>query len=327
MFVPPFPRETRWKFIQPGILTVSEGQTQKLVAFFHFRQEAFMLRDTSSYTSLFAVVHAAAWTCLFIQIPQVVQRISRRRSRDAARESGFKSSEGLFTDHDIHRAQADSLALYRAFKDCKDEFIAEKLQSAMSILSDALRLYGPDQLFSSYNGGKDADVTMYLLRALIANYSFENGIICRPKFIYFAIDDEFPEVLQHIKDTQTAFALSLVAYSGDIAKGITRHIDDLSASGLKSPAFMLGTRRGDPNSAGQQAFSPSSQWMPAFMSTCLVASSYVVLDLSVFLHARESDSVVFHVQLLQIFRFLCAGLTDSSPYLSGPTPPLHIVVM
>jgi len=219
--------------------------------------------------SLFALFQAAAWTCLFVQGTRLVQRISHKRSRDAARsKSGYTDSDGLFTEEDIDRAQCDSLALYRALKDCKDEYLAEKLQSAMSILSDALRLYGPDQLFSSYNGGKDADVTMYLLRALTANYSHEKGVICRPKFIYFAIEDEFPEVLLHIKDTQTSFALNLVSYSGDIRAGITQHVDDLSANGLKAPAFMLGTRHSDPNSAGQQAFSPSSEWMPAaFMST------------------------------------------------------------
>jgi len=219
-------------------------------------------------TTIFAIIHAAAWTSLFIQLPCVVQSVSRRHRRDAARsESGYKDSEGLFTDHDINRAQADSLALYHAFKDCKDEFLAKKLQSAMSTLSDALRLYGPDQLFASYNGGKDADVTMYLLLALTANYSAEKGVICRPKLIYFAIDDEFQEVLTHIKDAQMSFALNLVTYSGDIVRGITQHIDDLSANGLNAPAFMLGTRRGDPNSADQQAFSPSSEWMPAFMRT------------------------------------------------------------
>ena len=180
--------------------------------------------------------------------------------------SATDSKEEILSKETIACAHAESLKLYHAFKNCEDKYIVDKLRSAMKIMSDALRLYGPEQLFSSYNGGKDADVTMYLLRAVIAKYSDERNTIYRPKVIYFAVNDEFPEVLQHIRESQRNFALDLVTCSGNIVQGIAQHIEGMKASNLNAPAFMLGTRRGDPNSADQQAFSPSSEWMPAFMS-------------------------------------------------------------
>ena len=115
------------------------------------------------------------------------------------------------TQEDIRRAHDDSLRLYHQMRECNDGYIADKLHNAMDILTDALRLYGPDQLFSSYNGGKDAVVIMHILRAVVAKYSADHGTIFRPKFIYFAVNDEFPEVLDHIKHTAKTLALTSLA--------------------------------------------------------------------------------------------------------------------
>jgi len=163
-------------------------------------------------------------------------------------------------------AQEDSLALYDAIVSCKDGYISGKLASAMEILSDALRLYGPEQLFSSYNGGKDAVVIMHLLRAAVAKYSQERGVASKPKFIYFTVKDEFPEVVSHIAETEQRYALDLIRYDSGIVSGLSQHVASMQTAGLRSPAFVLGTRRGDPNCGNQQAFAPSSSWMTcAFM--------------------------------------------------------------
>jgi 3'-phosphoadenosine 5'-phosphosulfate sulfotransferase (PAPS reductase)/FAD synthetase len=166
---------------------------------------------------------------------------------------------------DADSAHDDSLKLYYALENCNDSYIRDKVRSALNILDQALRTYGPKQLFSSYNGGKDAEVIMHLLRAAAAKFSVDNGIIVRPKFVYFVID-EFPEVLEHIQQTQLRLKLDLTAYDGGIMQGLEQHVKHMATEGLTSPAFVIGTRHGDPNSAGQTAFSPSSNWTPvAFM--------------------------------------------------------------
>lgn len=179
--------------------------------------------------------------------------------------SSSSSSSASASAADLQRAHADSLALYHSLIACQDGFLAAKLTSALTVLSDALRLYGPEQLFSSYNGGKDAVVIMHLLRAVVAKHSADTGTLHRPKLIYFAIKDEFPEVLEHIRESEMAFALDLTRYECGIATGLKRHVESMRAEGHDTPAFVLGTRRGDPNCGDQESFAPSSSWMPPFM--------------------------------------------------------------
>ena len=120
----------------------------------------------------------------------------------------------------LEELQASSLALYEKLRSCKDGYMSAPLNSALNILADALRLYGPEQLFASYNGGKDAEVLLHLMRAVFAKYSADQGIICQPKLIYFAVTDEFKEVLAHLNDSERMFRLDLKRYDCGIATGL-----------------------------------------------------------------------------------------------------------
>lgn len=130
------------------------------------------------------------------------------------------SSNAVGSDHlnfneELH---ADSLALYEKLRSCNDAYMSKQLNSALDILSDALRLYGAEQLFASYNGGKDAVVVLHLLRAVAAKHAEETKESCRPEFIYFAVKDEFPEVLEHITETELKYALNLRKYETGISQ-------------------------------------------------------------------------------------------------------------
>lgn len=118
-------------------------------------------------------------------------------------------------DEELH---ADSLALYEKLRSCNDAYMSKQLNSALDILSDALRLYGAEQLFASYNGGKDAVVVLHLLRAVAAKHAEDTRESCRPEFIYFAVKDEFPEVLEHITETEIKYALNLRKYETGISQ-------------------------------------------------------------------------------------------------------------
>lgn len=107
---------------------------------------------------------------------------------------------------------ADPLVLYHALRNCKDAYIANHINNALDVLSDAVRLYGCANILSSYNGGKDADVIMHLLRAVAAKVEHDSGKKCVPKMIYFAIEDEFQEVLDHIAFSKAAYGLDIKQY-------------------------------------------------------------------------------------------------------------------
>lgn len=86
----------------------------------------------------------------------------------------------------------------------------------------------------------------------------------RPKVIYFENKDEFPEVLTLLHKTVDQYNMQMVAFdeSHSFSDGLETIVE------AKSPvpmAFVLGTRKDDPNAGSQGLFAPSSDWMPPFM--------------------------------------------------------------
>jgi len=158
----------------------------------------------------------------------------------------------------------DSYSLYLKLNDSKEGKYANKphIRAALTSLSDALRIFGPECVIASYNGGKDAVVIMHLLRAALAAYSVKHNRLWRPKLIYFVHDKEFPEVKELVFDTAKRYDLELVDFECNFVDGLTKTVKDANGKPL---AFVLGTRKGDPNCKEQEVFAPSSDWMPPFM--------------------------------------------------------------
>ena len=57
-----------------------------------------------------------------------------------------------------------ALDLYEKLKSLEDESLSPAVQNSLCIISDALRMYGPMNLYGSFNGGKDAVVVLHLFR-------------------------------------------------------------------------------------------------------------------------------------------------------------------
>ena len=192
-------------------------------------------------------------------------------------DGSVKSSP--FTHHDDEEPWAQSsyeeaLALYDAFGSCTDSYVATLTQDALRVLNHAYRLYGPECVICSYNGGKDACVIVHLLRAAHANFLRDQhkqkeqntgGKLIKPRMIYFEHADEFPEVETLLHDTCKQFDLNMVSFE----KGIG-HVDGLELlvetnHNSHPMAIVLGTRTGDPNAGSQGVWAPSSHFLPPFM--------------------------------------------------------------
>eukprot|EP00597_Dinobryon_sp_UTEXLB2267_P005785 CAMPEP_0170064466 /NCGR_PEP_ID=MMETSP0019_2-20121128/4939_1 /TAXON_ID=98059 /ORGANISM="Dinobryon sp., Strain UTEXLB2267" /LENGTH=580 /DNA_ID=CAMNT_0010271135 /DNA_START=93 /DNA_END=1831 /DNA_ORIENTATION=- len=159
-------------------------------------------------------------------------------------------------DYEIERAHKESLQFYHSLRNYKDNYISSQINSALDSLLDTLRLFGPSHVFSSYNGGKDADV-VNALRAAVAKHADEHGTLTlRPHLVYFAIED----VLKHIDQAEKKYGLDLKRFNCSITQGIKTHLESMGDT--KTAAFVLGTRKGDPNCGNQEIFAPSSSWMP-----------------------------------------------------------------
>ena len=160
---------------------------------------------------------------------------------------------------------SDDLALYEALTEASAEetMLGHRLKQGLGVLAQALRLYGEDKVVTAFNGGKDAVVVLHLMRAALAHHRQQNPAAAeaRQRVIFFEQKDEFPEVAAFLKDTAARYGLEVVSYADmDFSQGIASCIAEHG-----SQAFVLGTRKGDPNAAEQQLFEPSSDWMPPFM--------------------------------------------------------------
>ncbi len=166
----------------------------------------------------------------------------------------------------------ESLRLYERLMSCKDSYISPGIQSALNTLDHAYRLYGPNSVICSFNGGKDAVVILHLVRAIHAKYYNSTGETpIRPRSVYFNNDNEFSEVTSFLEDSVDMYDLDMVAFEHGV--GFAAGLDILvknnfireSSDTALPMAFVLGTRESDPNAKGQDSFCPSSHWMPPFM--------------------------------------------------------------
>ena len=170
------------------------------------------------------------------------------------------------SQHRTHRdCRSDDLAFYRSLEAAaaEDTTLGHGLKQGLGVLSQALRLYGENAVVTAFNGGKDAVVVLHLMRAALAHHREQHApeAGARLRVIFFEQKEEFPEVAAFLKDTAERFDLEVVSYADmGFAQGIAACIAEHG-----SKAFVLGTRMGDPNAAGQQLFEPSSDWMPPFM--------------------------------------------------------------
>jgi FAD synthetase len=170
-------------------------------------------------------------------------------------------------------AFAEAADLYERFSSCDDTYMDQEIKQALKVLDDALRLYGPWSVLCSFNGGKDACVILELVRAAHAKYYMERKgeTPLRPRVVYWDKADEFPEVLQFVKDNVASYDLDMISFGRGVSFGdglqllVENNTPDETTAASYPMAFVLGTRSGDPNAGGQGVFAPSSSYMPAFM--------------------------------------------------------------
>ncbi|KAL8271456.1 hypothetical protein Esti_004657 [Eimeria stiedai] len=168
---------------------------------------------------------------------------------------------------------------------------ASLVAEALELLVDVLRIFGPDKVVLSFNGGKDAVVILHLYRAALVKYTrlqqqeqqqqhqqeeeqqqrqegcarCSAGLVARPRAVYFhAGSQEFSEVESFVRQTAEAFAISVETYYCDWASGLRSFV---SRHPQTPVAFVLGTRLSDPQ-RGREALAfmqPSSRWLPPFI--------------------------------------------------------------
>lgn len=150
-------------------------------------------------------------------------------------------------------------SLHAQLANTTDTYMQQALSQALDALQQAYRLYGPDNVLASFNGGKDAVV---ILQLFLAVHALQDTTTHRPRVLYFAKDDEFPAIVELVKQTAREADLDLIVLETGIREGLSQLIETQSSSPM---AIVLGTRQTDPNALQQGVFSPSSSYMPPFL--------------------------------------------------------------
>jgi FAD synthetase len=181
-----------------------------------------------------------------------------------------------------------ALELHEKLINCQDSYVSGGILNALNCLDHAYRLYGPESVICSFNGGKDAVVILELVRAAHAKHYYSQQqqqinagatdvgkspmttTMIRPRVVYFQHEDEFPQVLSFLRDSVQRYDLDMLAFEQGVkfSQGLEILVQNNLVTGGKQTfpmAFVLGTRSSDPNASGQDQFSPSSHWMPPFM--------------------------------------------------------------
>jgi len=140
-----------------------------------------------------------------------------------------------------------------------------KVRASLDLLKNGFRVFGGENIIASYNGGKDALVSLYLLRA--AEESQRRSEPTKPfSVVFFKGQDEFPEVLDFIEESMKKMGMSYFEFSGSWQSCLDSLRKSRRKNGLGDElpmCFVMGTRIRDPDCARRENFAPlkmSSKW-------------------------------------------------------------------
>jgi FAD synthetase len=139
-----------------------------------------------------------------------------------------------------------------------------RVAHALRVVAGARHVFRPGELCFSFNGGKDSTVVLHLLQAALGGAGGGEEGAERPgrlggvRVVYFETKDQFPEVAAFMQDACASAGLRL-----ERLPSIREGLATLAAEGCR--AVFMGTRRGDPDGASLEFFSPTSLSWPGVM--------------------------------------------------------------
>lgn len=153
----------------------------------------------------------------------------------------------------------------------------------MQILKKTFNDYTEEELFISFNGGKDCTVLLHLVISLLNN---EKPLHC----LYVQPDEPFDEIEEFIKSCEKEYHIKIDKIRGKI-KNVLEKVCGENPS-LK--ACIMGSRRTDPYCSNLKDFHVSKMWLSALIVICNDGSYFnyfVILSMNdnffFFLYSRK----------------------------------------
>lgn len=160
-------------------------------------------------------------------------RFNTKITLEALEEEDLQQAKRFLTD-----AMSSYVNVYETLKQ------NESLQFAkhsLEVIEQCIDTYSINNVFLSFNGGKDCTLLLHLIMAVIKHKNLlrkDEKLLA----VYFKIDDSFPEVETFVQDSVKRYNLDLVEMTGPMKEGLT----DLLKKRPHLKAVFMGSRRGDP---------------------------------------------------------------------------------
>ncbi|XP_026670447.1 FAD synthase isoform X1 [Ceratina calcarata] len=127
------------------------------------------------------------------------------------------------------------------------------VESSLNILRQCYKTYKPEEVFISFNGGKDCTVVLHLAACVASLESISSPLLC-----LYVTAEPFPEVDSFVERAFKYYGLQLVKKESPMRAALTSLLRERPT--LK--ASLMGMRKGDPGSENLQPFSPTDPSWP-----------------------------------------------------------------
>ncbi|XP_012273478.1 FAD synthase [Orussus abietinus] len=130
-----------------------------------------------------------------------------------------------------------------------------RVAESLDVVRRCYDRYPADQVFLSFNGGKDCTAVLHLV-ASVCKVRNLSKLLC-----LYVEEDTFPEVDEFVEQAERYYGLDIVRKRGPIKAALRSLLEE--KEGLK--AGIMGTRRNDPGAANVDAFTMTDPGWPAIM--------------------------------------------------------------
>ncbi|XP_050684195.1 FAD synthase-like isoform X2 [Leptidea sinapis] len=124
------------------------------------------------------------------------------------------------------------------------EDFTEVLRESEEILQQCFTQFALDQVFLSFNGGKDCTVLLDITINVLKEIYKQDDIAKRLKVVYMRTKGPFREIERFIKEIEAHYGIQLSVTEGEMKMALANVLEE----DKRLRACLLGTRRTDPYS-------------------------------------------------------------------------------
>ncbi|XP_052867042.1 FAD synthase-like [Anopheles cruzii] len=131
----------------------------------------------------------------------------------------------------------------------------DKLEATLEIIDRALTMFRPDELFVSFNGGKDCTVLLDII------HNMNRKEAKRIKCIYVRPLNPFSEIEEFVEVCREHYGISIATVTG----GIKTALEAICQEDRQIKACIMGSRKTDPYCERLEPFKETDEGWPKLM--------------------------------------------------------------